>query len=59
MPQELGVPLHESDGAESPPLDAKTENFLVNFFEPHFGHSVPAQRLERTSISLSPAQSSQ
>jgi hypothetical protein len=39
--------------------EAKVENFLVSFFEPQCGHSVPAQSLERTRISLSCSQLSQ
>jgi hypothetical protein len=54
-PQELGTP--EQDGSEAEALpgieEAKVENFLLSFFEPHSGHSVPFQSLERTKISLS------
>jgi len=55
MPQERGLPLQEASGAglEPPALEAKTENFLVNFFEPQWGQGVPCQSLERTRISLS------
>jgi hypothetical protein len=35
------------------PADAKMENFLESFVEPHCGHFVPFQSLERTRISLS------
>ena len=55
MPQELGVPVHETP-SEPPPatLEAKTDNFLVNFFDPHFGQEVaPSQFFERTSTSES------
>ena len=33
--------------------EAKSENFLDSFSEPHCGHLVPFQSLERTRISLS------
>ena len=33
--------------------DAKTESFLESFSDPHCGHFVPFQSLERTRISLS------
>jgi hypothetical protein len=52
MPQELGVPVQDASASE-PPADAKVDSFLVNFVEPHFGHSAPFQLLERTRISLS------
>ncbi len=55
MPQELGVP--EQDGLSGAPpatLEAKTDNFLVSFFDPHLGQGVaPSQFLERTSTSES------
>ena len=54
MPQELGLPEQESAAELSPAvLDAKTESFFASFFEPHLGHGVPSQRLERMSSSLS------
>ncbi len=31
----------------------KTESFLVNFVEPHFGQAVPFQSVVRTSASTS------
>jgi len=39
--------------------DAKTDNFLVSFFEPQCGHAAPFQLLERTRISLSRSHFSQ
>ncbi len=39
--------------------DAKTESFLASLLEPHCGHFVPFQVLERTRISLSAAHCSQ
>jgi hypothetical protein len=54
MPQDRGLPLHDASSDDSPPpLDAKTDSFLVSFVAPHFGQAVPCQRLERTRISLS------
>ncbi|MGA2176793.1 MAG: hypothetical protein ABSH38_17590 [Verrucomicrobiota bacterium] len=53
IPQEPGLPLQEAGSEESPPVEAKTDSFFVNFFDPHFGQGVPAHRLERTRISLS------
>jgi hypothetical protein len=52
-PQELGTP--EQEGTLFCPLtvEAKVENFLDNFVEPHLGQGVPDQSLERTRISLS------
>jgi len=41
------------------PLAAKVENFFSSRVEPHCGHFVPAQSLERTSSSLSRPQWSQ
>jgi hypothetical protein len=53
-PQELGWPVQDGAAdASSPPLEAKTDNFLVNRLDPHFGQAVPAQRLDRTSTSES------
>ncbi len=52
--QERGVPVQA--GASVPALalaDAKTENFLVSFFEPQCGHADPFQPRDRTKISLS------
>jgi hypothetical protein len=41
-------------GASSaPPLEANTDNFLLNFVEPQCGHSVPSHFVDRTSTSLS------
>ncbi|HUD47104.1 MAG TPA: hypothetical protein VMR33_09750 [Candidatus Baltobacteraceae bacterium] len=54
IPHERGFPLHASASGESPPpLDAKTDNFLVNRFDPHLGQGVPVHLLERMRISLS------
>lgn len=56
MPQDFGCPVQAPPaGIDSPPalLEAKTENFFASFVEPHFGHFVPAQSLERTSTSES------
>jgi hypothetical protein len=36
-----------------PALDANTDSFFASFTEPHWGHFVPFQSLERTSTSLS------
>jgi hypothetical protein len=53
-PQELGWPLQVAASDEFwPPLEAKSENFLVNRLDPHFGQEAPLVRLERTSISES------
>jgi len=52
MPHELGFPEHDSS-APPPVFDANTESFLDNLPDPHFGHLVPSQLLERTRISLS------
>jgi hypothetical protein len=54
MPQELGLPEQESAAELSPAvLDANTESFFANFFDPHLGQGVPSHRLERISSSLS------
>jgi hypothetical protein len=55
IPQDDGLPLQEASAPGDPPLtlEAKTDNFLVNFFAPHLGQGVPCQRLERTRTSLS------
>jgi hypothetical protein len=53
-PQELGWPVQDGPSDESsPPLEAKSDNFLVNRLDPHFGQAVPSQSLERTSTSES------
>jgi hypothetical protein len=39
--------------------EAKVENFFSSFVDPHFGHFVPFQSLERMRISLSFPQFSQ
>jgi hypothetical protein len=58
IPQLFGTPVH--CGADSPAtLDANTESFLCNFVDPHTGHFVPVQFVERTRISLSFSHSSQ
>ena len=53
IPQERGFPLHAAASEDSPPLEANTDNFFVNRFDPHPGQGVPAHLLERTRISLS------
>jgi hypothetical protein len=53
IPQERGFPEHDSPSLSPPPLDANTESFFDNFFDPQCGHSVPSQSVERTSTSLS------
>ena len=53
MPQELGLPEHDGADSSPPLLEAKTESFFCNFFEPHFGQGVPSHLLERTKISES------
>jgi hypothetical protein len=53
IPQERGLPEQEAGSAVSPPLEEKTDNFFASFFDPHFGHGVFSQRVERTRISLS------
>jgi hypothetical protein len=56
MPQDFGVPLHESGAAPAPELApdwAKTENFFCRRDEPQCGHAVPFQSEDRTKISLS------
>jgi hypothetical protein len=55
----LGWPVHCGAAKSEPPLEAKTESFFSNFVEPHSGHFVPFQLLERTRISLSLSQASQ
>jgi hypothetical protein len=52
MPHERGVPLHDAGSADSPPPEAKTDIFLVNFLEPHLGQTRFVDLLERTRISL-------
>jgi hypothetical protein len=56
MPHEPGLPEQDAGSDEPPPpatLEAKTESFLDSFLEPHWGHGVPSQWLERMSNSLS------
>jgi len=53
MPQELGLPEQVGASADSPPLDANTENFFSSLVEPQRGQGVPFQSVERTSTSLS------
>jgi hypothetical protein len=54
IPQELGLPVQDAPSdASSPPLEAKSDNFLLNRLDPHLGQAVPSQRLERTRISES------
>jgi len=52
-PHELGLPLHAGPSVAVPEADANTESFLESFGEPQWGHFVPFQSFERTSISLS------
>jgi len=52
-PHELGWPVQLASDELSPPLEAKTERFLVNFLDPHLGQAVPSHLLERTRISES------
>jgi hypothetical protein len=59
IPQERGLPEQFGASAVSPAVEAKTESFFCNFTEPHCGHFVPFQSLERTSTSLSRRQSLQ
>jgi hypothetical protein len=37
IPQERGFPLHAAASEDSPPLEANTDNFFVNRFDPHPG----------------------
>jgi hypothetical protein len=53
MPQECALPEQVAGSEGSPPPEAKTDSFLVNFFDPHFGQGVPSHLLVRTSNSLS------
>jgi len=56
IPQDFGVPLHESGAAPAPELApdwAKTENFFCRRDDPQCGHAVPFQSEDRTKISLS------
>jgi hypothetical protein len=55
IPQERGLPLQLASGETPPPppLEANTDNFFVNRFDPHFGQGVPVHLLVRTRISLS------
>lgn len=58
MPQDPGVPVQVAPS--SPPTDeANTESFFDNRVDPHCGHLVPFQSVERTSTSLSFLQASQ
>jgi len=54
-PQQPPPPLAHIGASFPPPelAEAKTENFLDNFFDPQCGQAVPFQALERTRISLS------
>jgi hypothetical protein len=54
IPHEPGFPVQEAGSEDSPPaLEAKTDSFLASLVEPHLGHGVPFQRVERISNSLS------
>jgi hypothetical protein len=54
IPHERGLPLQAGASEESlPPLEANTERFFFNRFDPHLGQGVPVHLLERTRISLS------
>jgi hypothetical protein len=59
--QEPGLPVQAGASPPASPVaaEAKTENFLLNFFDPQWGQAVPLQLLERTRISLSRAHFSQ
>ena len=59
MPHDFGLPVQVGDGASPPELEAKTESFLLSFFEPQSGHGVPFQLEERTRTSLSLSHCSQ
>jgi len=57
-PPALPRPVSQAGAVPADPApDANTENFFASFFEPHFGHFVPAQSMDRTSTSLSFSQS--
>jgi len=53
IPHDLGVPVQDGASEADPLLEAKTDSFLSSRVEPQWGHFVPFQSLERTSISLS------
>jgi hypothetical protein len=59
MPQDLGLVVQTAAASVAPELEAKVENFLWSFVEPHFGQGVPCHWLERTNTSLSVSQASQ
>lgn len=60
MPHELGLPVQAGASSPLPPPDAaKVESFFTRCVEPHFGHGVPSQRVERVSTSESFPQSLQ
>jgi hypothetical protein len=59
-PQEPGFPEHCGvDSLDCSVPEAKTDSFFSRRVEPQCGHFVPAQLLERTSISLSRSHFSQ
>jgi hypothetical protein len=54
IPQDRGLPEQAGASEESlAPLEANTDSFFFNRFDPHWGHGVPVHLLERTRISLS------
>lgn len=54
-PHDVGLPLHAGPSALSfpPPAEENTDSFLISSRDPHRGHSVPSQSLDRTKTSLS------
>jgi hypothetical protein len=62
IPQDFGTPEQAGPDSAAPPeaeVDAKVENFLWSFVEPHRGQGVPSQLVERTNTSLSASHASQ
>jgi hypothetical protein len=58
-PQERGWPEHSGCALSPVVEEANTESFLARRVEPHLGHSVPSQFVERTKISASRPHASQ
>ncbi len=52
-PHDDGTPEQAGPSSAPPALEANTDNFFLNFGEPHCGHGVPSHFAERTSTSLS------
>jgi len=52
-PQERGWPEHSGCALSPVVEEANTESFFARRVEPHLGHSVPSQFVERTSTSES------